>query len=72
VISAYTFAYTLAAGCVYAFMYVQFIHSALGNEGGGVRIFYEGTCCLAWEIILDRRRDGVFSVSSLVLTRVGV
>jgi len=34
--SAYTFAYTLATGCAYALMYVQFVHSALRNEGGGV------------------------------------
>ena len=63
--SAYTFAYTLAAGCVYAFMYVQFVHSALGNEGGRVQIFYEGTCCLAWGASLDRRRNrGVLCVFS--------
>jgi len=40
--SAYTFAYTLAT----ALMYVQFVHLALGNEGGGVQPAYEGTCCL--------------------------
>jgi len=33
--SAYTFAYTLATGCAYALMYVQFGHLALGNEDGG-------------------------------------
>ena len=46
--SAYTFAYTLATGCAYALMYMQFVHSALGNEDGGVQLVYEGTCCLAW------------------------
>ena len=29
--SAYTFAHTLAIGCAYALMHVQFIHSALKN-----------------------------------------
>jgi len=29
--SAYIFAYTLATGCAYALMYVQFVHSSLGN-----------------------------------------
>ena len=24
-------------------MYVQFVHSALGNEGGGAELFYEST-----------------------------
>jgi hypothetical protein len=66
--SAYTFAYTLATGCAYALMYVHFVHSALGNEGEGAQLVYEGTCCLAWRVIFDRRRDrGVvchFSISN--------
>jgi len=37
-------------------MYVQFVHLALGNEDGGVQLFYESTCCLAWGIIFDRRK----------------
>jgi len=41
--SAYTFAYMLATGCVYALMYVQFVHLALGNEDGGVQLVYEGS-----------------------------
>ena len=62
----YTFAYTLATGCTYAHMYVQFVHSALGNKGGGVQLVYEGACCLAWEVIFDRRRDmGVVCVFSI-------
>jgi len=61
-----TFAYTLARGCAYVIMYVQFIYLALGNEGGGVQLVYEGTCCLAWGIIFDRRRDrGVVCVFSI-------
>ena len=51
--SAYTFAYTLAAGCAYALMYAQFVHSALEDEGGGVQLVYERNCCLAWGIIFD-------------------
>jgi len=50
--SAYIFAYTLAAGCAYALMYVQFVHSALGNESRWVQLVYQGTCCLAWGVIL--------------------
>jgi len=47
-------------------MYVQFVHSALGNEGGGVQLVYEGTCCLAWGVVFDRRRHmGVFCVFSI-------
>jgi len=55
--SAHTFAYTLATGCAYALMYVQFVHSALGNEGGGVELVYQSTSCLAWGVICDRSRD---------------
>jgi len=57
VTSAYKFAHTLAAGCAYVLMYVQFVHSALENEGGGFQLVYEGTGCLAWGVIFDRRRD---------------
>ena len=49
--SAYTFAYTLATGCVYALIYVHFVHLALGNEDGGVQLVYESTCCLAWGVV---------------------
>jgi len=38
-------------------MYVQFVHLALGNEDGGVQLVYESTCCLAWGVIFDRRKD---------------
>jgi len=40
--SAYIFAYTLATGCAHAsaLMYVQFVHSALGDEGGGFQLVY--------------------------------
>ena len=47
-------------------MYVQFVHSALGNEDEGVQLVYEGICCLAWGVIFDRRRDkGVVCVFSI-------
>jgi len=55
--SAYTFAYTLGTGCAYALLFVQFVHSTLGNEGEGVQLVCEGTCCLAWGVIYDRGRD---------------
>ena len=55
--SAYTFAYTLATGCVYALMYVQSGHLSLGNEDEGVQLVYESTCCLARGLISDRRND---------------
>jgi len=38
-------------------MYVQFVHSAVGNGGERVQLVYEGTCCLAWGFIFDRKRD---------------
>jgi len=50
-------AYTLATRCAYALMYVQFVHLALENEDGRVQLGYEGTCCLAWGVIFDRRKD---------------
>jgi len=28
-----------------------------GNEDGGVKLVYESTCCLAWGLIFDRRKD---------------
>jgi len=47
--SAYEFqGFTLATGCAYARMYVQFLRSALGNEDGGVQLVYKRTFCLAW------------------------
>ena len=55
--SAYTFAYTLAT--------VQFVHLALGNEDGGGQLVYKGTCCLAWRVVFNTRRDrGVVCVFS--------
>ena len=32
-------------------------HLSFGNENGGVQLVYESTCCLAWGVILDRRKD---------------
>ena len=53
-------------------MYVQFIHLALRNEDGGVQLVYKSNCCLAWGVMFDKEKIWVLSVSSLVLTRVGV
>ena len=67
--SAYTFAYTLATGCAYALMYVQFVHSALGNEGWGVELVYYSTCCLVWRFTYDRGSDsGVVCLFSICNT----
>ena len=40
-----------------ALMCAQFIHSALGDKGGGVQLVCESTYGLAWEVILDERKD---------------
>jgi len=64
--SAYTFANTLATGCAYALMHVQFVRSALGERGCGGSTWLWSTCCLAWGIIFDRRKDkGVVCVFSI-------
>ena len=65
--SAYIFAYKLAPRYAYALrlMYVQFVHSALGNEDGGVQLVYEGFFCLAWGLIFDRRRDKIVCAFSI-------
>jgi len=42
-------------------------HLALRNEDGGVQLVCESTCCLAWGIICDRRKDrGVVCVFSML------
>ena len=47
--------------------YVEFVHLALGNEDGRVQLVYESTCCLAWGVIFDRRKDrGVVCVFSIL------
>ena len=39
---------------------------ALGNEDGGVQLVYESTCCLAWGVVFDRRKDrGLVCVFSI-------
>jgi hypothetical protein len=46
-------------------MYVQFVHLAFRNKDGGVQLVFESTCCLAWGVIFDRRKDrGVVCVFS--------
>ena len=61
--------------CVYARCKVctcahvcAFVHSALADEGEEGRLVYEGTCCLAWGLILTEEEIGALSVSSLSLT----
>ena len=53
-------------------MYLQFVHSALGNEDDGVKLGYLSTCCLVWGVTLKESEIGVLSASSLFLTRVSV
>ena len=36
---------------------MQFVHLELGIKNGGVQLVYEGTCCLAWVVIFDRRKN---------------
>jgi len=41
-------------------------HLALGNEDGGVKLVYKSTCCLAWGVIFDGRKErGVVCVFSI-------
>jgi hypothetical protein len=66
--SAYIFAYMLSTGCAFVLMYVQFVHLAFWNEDVRVVLVYdlESTCCLAWGVIFDRRKDrGVACVFSI-------
>ena len=38
----------------------------LGNQDGGGQLVYKSTCCLAWGVIFDRRKDrGVVCVFSI-------
>ena len=37
------------------------------NEDGGVQLVYESTCCFAWGVIFDRKKDrGVVCVFSIL------
>ena len=58
--------------CLYIAFMCSLFHLALGHEDGGVQLFFESACCLAWGVILTEGKIGVLSVSSLFLTRVGV
>jgi len=53
-------------------MYVQFVHSALGNEGGGVELVYEKLVAWRGRLFMIEGKIGMLSVSSLFVTRVGV
>jgi len=53
-------------------MYARCVYSALGDEGGGVQLVYEGTCCLAWGFMFTEGDIRLLSEFSLFLTRVTV
>jgi len=51
----------------------RLFYLALGNEDGGVQLVYKSTCCLAWGITFDRRKDrGVVCVFSIFNAGGGV
>jgi len=42
---------------------------SVGERGWGVQLVYENTCCLAWGVIFERRKDrGVVCVFSILDT----
>jgi len=47
-------------------------HLALGNEDEEVQLVCNSTCCLAWGVVFDRRKNRGVVCVSLFLTRVGV
>jgi len=68
----YLYMYICVCMCIYIYIYLyiacmcSLFHLALGNEDGGVQLVYESTCCLAWGVIFDRRKDrGVVCVFSI-------
>ena len=71
--SAYTFTYMLATGCAYALMYVQFIHSALGNEDGGDQLVNEskdrGVLCIFSIFMAGGGKSGYMCVYTHTNTR---
>ena len=63
--SVYTFAYTLQGVHMRSCM-CSLVVRRWGNEDGGVQQVNESTCCLAWGVIFDRRKDrGVVCVFSI-------
>ena len=56
----------------FALIYAQFIHSGLGNKGGGVQLVCDCTYGLAWEVIFNGRKDRCVVRVSVFLTRVVV
>ena len=55
-------------------MHVQLVHSALGNEDGGVQLVYHRRALVPWRggLFLTEGEIGVLSESCRFLTRVGV
>ena len=47
-------------------------HLALGNKDRGVQLVYKRTCCLAWGVVFDRRKDRGVVCVLFILTQVGV
>jgi len=64
--SAYTFASCSLQDVHMRSRMCSLFHLVLGNEDGGVQLVYESTCCLAWGVIFDTRKDkGVVCVFSI-------
>ena len=56
-ISVYICVHARYRMCICAHVCVLVCSLALGNEDGGVQLVYESTCCLAWRLIFDWRKD---------------
>ena len=64
--STYTFASRLLQDVHMRACMCSLFHLALRNEDGGIQLVYKSTCCLAWRIIFDGRKDrGVLCVFSI-------
>ena len=68
----YTFACTLTTGCAHALMYAQFVHQHWGTRLGGSASPWRPLVAWCGRLILTEGETRVLSVSSLILTRVGV
>jgi len=49
---------TITTGCAHALVCSQFVHSRWGTRVRGFNKSMQNTCCLAWGVMFDRRRDG--------------
>jgi len=65
--SAYTFACRSLQDVHMRSCVCSLFHLASGNEDGRVQLVYKSTCCLAWGVIVDGRKDrGVVCVFSIL------